>query len=174
MKTKMDKYKAYLGRFFDYWDKVTSQDIENFMKLNIDPAKSYLVIGPLEELNKFTLIFIMQKYYRFEFHTLSNYVFDFKNEESKIIGAELLIIMNISDYMKSENMKEFVQNSLCATIVDRVINNNQTIILSTIGMPDIASNCHEFIDQINLSSYTRVKSSPSDIKERVPKKECNF
>ena len=151
MKTKMDKYKAYLGRFFKYWDEVTPQDIENFKKLNIAPDKSYLVIGSLSALNKFILLFLVHKYYRYEFHTLSDYVFDFENEESEILGAELLIIANYSDYSKSEKMKEFVLNSLCSTIVDRDVRGNQTVILSNFNIPEINTNCSEFIKEINLS-----------------------
>lgn len=151
MKTKMEKYRAYLGKFFNYWNKVTPNDIENFKSYNIDKNGSYLVIGGLEALNKFIFLFIMQKYYNYEFHTLSDYIFDFSKEESNIIGSELLIISNYSDYSKSEKMKDFILTSLSSTIIDRNVNEEQTIILSTMRIPEIEKNCHDFMSTINLT-----------------------
>ena len=160
----MDKYRAYLGRFFKYWDMVDSKDIENFKNLHIDPKKSYLVIGSLEALNKFILLFLVHNYYRFEFHTLSDYVFDYSKEETEILGAELLILGNYSDHSKSEKMKEFIINSLCATIIDRDVNGNQTVVLSNFNIPEIKQNCSEFIEIIELSNLkkTAKKSKGND------------
>ena len=169
----MQKYEAYLGSFYKYWNSVTPEDLTNFKKLNLDPAKSYLIIGKLDSLGKFVLLFLMQKYYRYEFHTLSDYIFDYQNEESQILGAELLIIVNYSDYSKSDKIREFVLNSLCAKIIDRALSGTQTLIISNVAIPEISEHCTEFMQAVNISTPT-TNGGPIITPTKAPEGDSNY